>query len=607
MRAKVINISDIQRVIKMKGPVGYLLSAMLMWVLGFNKCNKYFDKCCKTQGPEFAGDLLKEMKVAYDIDPSQLDYIPQEGPFITISNHPFGGIDGLLLYNIVGTMRPDLKTMTNFILSMIPNLREMTLPVNPFSDGTSSMKSIAGIRKTKEHIAMGGGLGLFPAGEVSTIQHGEKRTSLKKGRVVEDIPWPENMIKLIKNANAPVIPIYFEGENSKFFHFLGRIHPFLRTLRLPRELFNKKGMTVPIRIGKPIAVNEISEYSDIESLRGYLRSRVYALQSDIEDPNKNQPQVGGAVQPIALPKDKKAVLKEIEKIKDKKLFEVASYQCYLVEYADIPNLIYEIGRRREEAFRATGEGTNLALDLDDYDKYYKHLILWDKNHKKVAGAYRLGIGSEICELHGGIPSFYTNYLFKYKEGFKETLKECIELGRSFVSIEYQKENLPLMLLFKGLMHSMLNYPDAKYLIGPVSISNSYPRFYQSLMVYYLSQKFTTNIGEGLVEPRTPFAPDYLKIDPQMLLSKKMDSFEKFDRFLLRLSDGKYRVPTLVKKYIKINSRIICFNVDPLFNYCLDGLILLKINEFPRQEIEMMTKEITNRFEKERILARFGYK
>ena len=425
---------------------------------------------------------------------------------------------------------------------------------------------------------------------------------------MEDVPWPASVIKLIRNANVPVIPIYFEAQNSKWFHFVGRIHPILRTLNLANELFNKKGKTIPMRIGRPIMPNELAEYADLEKLGGYLRSRVYAMEVEFNNPNEELTKPPELVTPISLPRDKKAVVKEFDRLKSggNMLFEVASYQCYLAEHAEIPIAMIELGRRREEAFRATGEGSNQAIDVDDYDPYYKHLILWDAKRKRIAGGYRLGIGEEIFEKHGGVEGFYTSSLFSYDQEFESTLRQTIELGRSFVSLEYQKEALPLMLLLKGLMHSLMRYPNAEYFIGPVSISNSYPKFYQSLMVYYLENKHSAMIPEHYAQPTTPFEPDYLKLNPKDLLRHKMDNFEKFDRFLMRLSDNTYRMPTLVKKYMKVNARIINFNVDPLFNYSLDGLIILRIKDYPRAEILSMSKDVANPAEREAILNRFGY-
>ena len=606
-KTKIINKSDIMKVIHLRGPVGWLLATIAMWLFGFNKVNKANDRCKQYQGADFSAAILKDAGVGIDLIPAQFNYIPQDGPFITVSNHPIGSADGMMLSAVIGTMRTDYKIMANFILTMIPSLKDSFIAVNPFTDGTSARSSVAGIRFAKEHLAAGGSLGLFPAGEVSTIQPPKRRTSLKK-HSVEDIPWPSSMIKLIRNANVPVVPIYFEAENSKWFHFVGRIHPMLRTVNLANQLFNKKGKTIPMRIGKPIMPNELSEYTDIEQLGNYLRGRVYAMESEFNNPNEELTKPPELVTPIALPRDKKAVVKEFDRLKNggKLLFEVASYQCYLAEHSEIPIAMIELGRRREEAFRATGEGSNQAIDVDDYDQYYKHLILWDAKRKRIAGGYRLGIGEEIFEKHGGVEGFYTSSLFTYSQEFESTLHETIELGRSFVSLEYQKEALPLMLLLKGLMHSLMRYPNAEYFIGPVSISNSYPKFYQSLMVYYLENKHSAMIPEHYATPTTPFEPDYLKLNPKDLLRHKMDNFEKFDRFLMRLSDNTLRMPTLVKKYIKVNARIINFNVDPLFNYSLDGLIILRIKDYPRMEILSMTKDLTNPSEREAILNRFGY-
>ena len=606
---KLINKSDIMKIIHMRGPIGWLLASLAMWIFGFNKVNKANDRCKHYKGAEFSEHILKEAGISYDLNPQQFDYIPQDGPFIVVANHPIGSADGMILNAVIGTMRTDFKIMANFLLSLIPSLKDSFFSVNPFTEGALSGRSssLAGIRQAMEHLAAGGSLGLFPAGEVSTYQRPDRKTALSR-HTIEDVPWPDSIIKLIRNANVPVVPVYFEAKNSKAFHFVGRIHPMLRTLNLPNELFNKKGQTIPMRIGRPIMPNELAEYSDIAQLGGYLRSRVYAMEVEFNNPNEELTKPPELVTPISLPRDKKAVVKEFDKLRaaGKQLFDVAGYQCFLADAADIPIAMIEIGRRREEAFRATGEGSNNAIDVDKYDEYYKQLILWDAKRKRIAGGYRLGIGSEIFEKYGGVDGFYTSSLFTYSDEFSETLRQTIELGRSYVSLEYQKEALPLMFLLKGLMHSIMRYPEAVYFIGPVSISNTYPKFYQSLMVYYLENMHNAMLPENSAQPTTPFEPDYLKVRPKDLLRKKMDTFEKFDRFLMRLSDNEWRMPTLVKKYMKVSARILCFNVDPLFNYSLDALIILRIKDYPKAEILAMTKDVTNPTEREAILNRFGY-
>ena len=607
-KTKLINKSDIMKIIHMRGPIGWLLATLSMWIFGFNKVNKANERCEQYKGAEFSSHILKCAGIKLDLKPQQYNNIPQDGPFIVVANHPIGSADGMMLSAVVGTMRTDFKILANFLLSLIPSLKDSFISVNPFTEGAlSSRSSMAGIRTAKAHLAAGGCLGLFPAGEVSTYQRHDNRSSLKR-HVVEDIPWPASMIKLIRNANVPVVPVYFEAQNSKWFHFVGRIHPMLRTLNLPNELFNKKGKKIPMRIGKPIMPNELAEYPEIDQLGGYLRSRVYAMEAEFNNPNEELTKPPELVTPISLPRDKKAVVKEFDRLRaaGKQLFDVAGYQCFLAAAADSPIAMIEIGRRREEAFRATGEGSNNAIDVDDYDQYYKQLILWDAKRKRIAGGYRLGIGSEIFEKHGGTEGFYTSSLFSYSEDFADTLRQTVELGRSYVSLEYQKEALPLMFLLKGLMHSMLRYPEAVYFIGPVSISNTYPKFYQSLMVYYLENMHNAMLPENSAQPTTPFEPDYLRLNPKDLLRRKMDTFEKFDRFIMRLSDNAWRMPTLVKKYMKVNARILCFNVDPLFNYSLDALIILRIKDYPRPEILAMSKDVTNVAEREAILNRFGY-
>jgi hypothetical protein len=241
------------------------------------------------------------------------------------------------------------------------------------------------------------------------------------------------------------------------------------------------------------------------------------------------------------------------------------------------------------------------LDLDEYDEYYKHLILWDKQKTRLVGAYRLGFGKEIIEKRG-VKGLYTNSLFSYEKPFDKILAQSIELGRSFVVLDYQKEALPLLLLIKGLFYSVLHNQEVKYLLGPVSISSWYPKFYRSLMIHYLETHHSVKEMEDLIIPRNPFFPDYLRVSVDDLMSNKTESVEQFDRFLLKLSNGKYRLPTLVKKYLKINSKIIKFNVDPDFNYCVDGLVLLDVMQISKQEIVALAKDEPN---KEKVFKRFG--
>lgn len=605
-KAKLVNKSDIQKAIKMRGPIGWLIATCAMQAMGLNRANKLYTKCQGTTGFDFAAKVLEELDIKYDLKIEQLEYIPQEGPFILLANHHFGGVDGMMVFDIVGHIRPDLRSVSNFVLGMVPELRDVMFAVNPFTNGMGGGRSsLVGMRHAFQHIKDGGSLAIFPSGAVATYQPPKERTATDPG-IIEDCPWPESIVKFIRMAECPVVPIYFEGTCSKHFHRVGKIDARLRTANLVNETLNKKGWTVPMRIGKPITVAEMNNYETLDDLYGYLRNRIYAMQTEFEPKRRLIPRrkVKTRAEQIALPRDRKSLQRELERIKDKMLFQVSSYQCYLADYEDIPNCIIEIGREREEAFRATGEGTNKSLDLDGFDKYYKHLILWDSKERRLVGAYRIGIGSEIYAKYG-VPGFYTSTLFQYNKRAREVLPRCAELGRSFVSVKYQKEALPLMLLFKGLMLSMMKFPQVEYFIGPVSISNVYPKAIQSLMVWFFNEHRHVPAKDTIAEPRTPFIPAFKNILPEQLLSKT-DTVEKFDRLLKQVSDNEYRLPTLVKKYFKCGAEIICFNVDPAFNYCLDGFIRLPLRSFPETELLAMLKDETSWEAREAVLNRFGY-
>lgn len=591
MSTKLINKSDIKKAIGLKGVWGDIVASCAMWIMGLNKINRLYANSAKYDGKEFSESILKSFNVKYIIDDASLDNIPADGSCIFVSNHPFGGVDGLILYSIVSNKRDDFKIMTNFVLSYIPNLKEDFLPVNPFSN-KGIMSSFSGIRSAVEHIEKGHSLGIFPAGEVATYYG--------KG-IIEDLNWQPSAIKLIANAKVPVIPVYFHGTNSKFFHLIGRIHPFLRTLRLPRELINKQGKTITLRIGKSIPVSDIDMYQDHTELGEYLRSRCYALEANLPEAQKylNENRLK-SVRSILAPLNVGAILQELKSHPESLLFEVASFQCYLLDYDQIPTLMYEIGRKREEAFRAVGEGTNREIDIDEFDTYYKHLILWDTTNYCVVGAYRLGIGKNIL-VEKGLTGFYTNTLFDFKPKLIERLDNTIELGRSFVSTEYQRDALPLMLLIKGLLISVLRYPDCRYLMGPVSISSWIPLFYQSLIYHYLNNNCLYGEPAEYAVAKSPFVPDFLRVDPAALLGRKMDSPDMLDRFLMRLSNNTYRLPTLVKKYIKLNSKVLSFNVDKEFNYCIDALIILDMKDIPENDIQMLTRDISPE-EQEKIIS-----
>ena len=592
---KVVTNSDLKKALGLKGIFGTCVAGMAYGFLRLGKINRLFDGAADYQGREFADHLLENMNITIDVAPEQLENIPKEGGFVLVSNHPFGGIEGVMLLSAIAKVRPDFKVMANFILSHIPNLKECFFAVNPFEKNPEWKSSVGGIKGAIHHIAAGNGLGVFPAGEVSRY-HGHDYP--------EDLPWSTSIARIIKNAGVPVIPVFWEGRNSRLFYAVDKIHSMLGTARLTKELINKHDTCFNLQIGKPILPSEVAQYENPKELAAYLRSRSYALEANIPAKAVEKKEVKQVE--IDAPTDLSLMLAELESIREKSfLYSTVNFDCYLADYEDIPNIMHEIARLREEAFRAIGEGTGKSLDQDEFDKYFKQMFLWDNVKQKIAGCYRLGIGSEIVPKMG-IKGFYVSTLVNIDESFSDKLNHTIELGRSFVTLDYQKEVLPMMLLLRGLSDVVVRYPQINHFIGPVSISAWYPKFYLSLIARFVAENHAIEDElKDKVTPKTPFVPDFLKVDSDALLKHNMGGVEKFDKFLLRLSNGEYRLPTLYKKYLKLNAKFLCFNVDPDFNDTLDSLLFLTFTDFPEDEVMPLFRDSSDE-EKKNVRKRFGY-
>ena len=585
----VMNRDELQKDLGLKGPIGRWISNRVYDFLKLDTINSIQNRVRDFSGAEFADVSLKELGVIYEVGEGQLKYIPSEGGFIVMANHHFGSLDGMILEAVFGNPRPDFKIMTTFLLSKIPGMHDLVIPVDNFTTGKA--RSFNGIRTAMKHLSDGHPLGLFPAGEVATWQPRKRRTSLGRKRMVEDIPWSGSVIKMAQRSGLPIIPVYFEGTNSRIFHILGKIHPRLRTIMLSREMLNKQGTKVNVRIGQPIQPEEISALEP-EAAGKYLRSRSYALQAQLTASaaavNHEWPE------PVAPRTDPAMVKAEVDALPaDKILFETGDYRMYLLRSSEAPTLMKELYRLREETFRAVGEGTGQPFDTDRYDEYYYQLILWNIPNGEITGAYRLGDCKDIVDKYG-VEGIYSASLYKYKEAAKPVLSKCIELGRSFVARKYQKEVNPLRLLLAGIATATLRMPDAEYFLGPVSISNDYPAFYKSLAVHYLSHEFPLDDASKIVEPSHPFVSDFLAVNPDdLLMTLPKGDIAKFDRLLASISDGRYHLPVLVRKYFSCSARLACFNVDPDFSDSLDGLILLRLAEFPKNTVRSILRGMTD--------------
>jgi putative hemolysin len=592
---KLIETEEFIKAAKLDRFGGTGTARILMLLLRINKINKLYSEISHLKGMEFLDKVIEVLKISFEVSEEELNRIPKTGAFISVSNHPFGGIDGLLLVKVISMVRPDIKVLGNFLMQRVEPVKDYILPVNPFESRKGLKSSVTGIKYALKHLQEGYPLGIFPAGEVSSYNQ------ISFG--IADKEWQTSALKIIKKAEVPVVPVYFQGNNSRMFHLLGLIHPDLRTVRLPYELFNKKRKVIRIRIGSPISVKDQNEFTDIARYGRFLRAKTYSLGSALEVQKFFYPNIflSRKVEDIIPPVDPIKIEQEVINLGEKYLlFENGGFQVFCSPSYCIPSIINELGRLREITFRQIGEGTNRSIDIDEFDLYYNQLFIWDKPGKRIVGAYRVGMGKDIIQQYG-IKGFYTRSLFKMRHKIYPILGQSLELGRSFVVPEYQKKPLPLFLLWKGILYFLLKHPEYRYLVGPVSISNRFSNFSKGMIIKYIMENHYNHKVGKYIKPRTRFVPTrFQDIDTEILMESSSD-MNKFDKFIKDVDTSNYTMPVLLKKYLKLNGKIVGFNIDPKFNNALDGLLFLDLFDVPMETIASLSKEIND----ESILERFS--
>lgn len=575
------------------GVLGTFSGWLLMKVLKISTLNKIYDRNKHLSELEFLNAILDEFQIKFEIPEEDLKRLPKDGAYITISNHPLGGIDGILLLKLMLEREPNFKIIANFLLHRIEPMKPYIMPVNPFENHKDAKSSVIGIKETLRHLSDGKPLGMFPAGEVSTY---------KDGQLVVDKTWEEGAIKVIRKAQVPVVPIYFHAQNSKLFYLLSKVNPTLRTAKLPSELLTQKDRVIKVRIGKPISIAEQNEHTTIEDYSEFLRKKTYMLANSFNSETKflSVPnfKVPKSPKKIATPANQEKMIDEVNKLRDTdcRLLQSKNYEVFFTEAHKIPNILHEIGRLREVTFRAVGEGTNESIDLDKYDQYYHHMFLWDDETNQIAGAYRMGLGSEIFPKYG-MEGFYLNDLFRFETELHEMMQNSIEMGRAFIIKEYQQKPMPLFLLWRGIMHTTLRYPEHKFLLGGVSISNQFSDFSKSLMIEFMKSNYYDPYIAQYVHPKKEFKVKLKDADKDFIFDEAEADLNKFDKIIDELEPGSLRLPVLIKKYIKQNARLVAFNVDPLFNNAIDGLMYIRIADIPESTMKPVMEEFQAELER----------
>jgi putative hemolysin len=544
-------------------PVPRRLQTLLNRLVGIDEFARVYQQIRNKPGC-IADGLLDFLNISFVAAKSDLEHIPANGPAIVTVNHPHGILDGAILASLLTKIRPDVRFLGNHILTWIPELRDLIIPVD-----LHARANTGATRRSIAHLRGGGVLVIFPAGEVSHFRLRE--------RSVSEGTWNPIVGRLATLVHAPVVPVHIAGSNGPSFHIAGLAHPALRTILLCRELLNKRGRTIDVRIGSPIVSEKLLSIPSAREQADYLRWRTSLLGNrESFKPRTALPlhrHARPAAEPIAAPVPASTLATEIEALAGECLLNRSGdLEVYLAQATQIPNVLRELGRLREISFRAVGEGTHKCLDLDQFDNHYLHLFVWNARVRELVGAYRLATTDTVLRAHG-IPGLYTATLFEYGDSFLERIGPAVELGRSFVRQEYQKGFAPLLLLWKGIGAFIARNPRYKILFGPVSISNQYQAISRELMISFLEKyAYVGDLG-CLVRNRHHVKRAYHTALPQTGFN-----LDDLSALVSDIEQKQTGVPVLLRQYLKLGGKLLGFNVDPRFSNALDGLILVDLTK-----------------------------
>lgn len=515
--------------------------------------NSFLAQNQDARGFEFIDRVLEHFNFSYSLNHRERANIPSSGRVVIVANHPLGALDGLALLKMVGEVRRDVKIIANEMLMHFEQLSNLLLPVNNM--GQSSRKE--NLTRITDALQNEEAVVVFPAGEVS-------RASMTG---VKDGAWNSGFLRFAQKTNAPILPVFIDGKNSPLFYSASFINKNFSAALLPREMFNKHSVSLPMRIGEPIP------FSHIDSVPVSTREKAKLLKKHLYRIGKNKKPLFRTEKTIAHPQDRQALKQEL---KSAELLGETSdgKKIYLLDYQPESAVLDEIGRLREDAFRKVGEGTGQKKDLDNYDQLYRHLILWDEDELEIAGAYRL---AEAYKMDTAEQELYSSTLFRYEPGMQTYFDQGIELGRSFVQPKYWGKR-SLDYLWYGIGAYLRKHPEVRYMFGPVSLSNSYPRAAKDMLVWFYRHYFGDTDGLG-----RSFAPYQLDQEAEDLMQKIFYGADyKADFRVLKeqLDFIGVSVPTLYKQYSELceegGVRFLDFGVDASFNFCVDGLVLVDI-------------------------------
>ena len=543
-----------------------ITSSFLKKMLHQEEINQFIESHQHLEGLEFLDAVLDHFDFKYSFSNRDRANIPAQGRVIIVANHPLGSLDGLSLLKMVSEIRPDVKIVATSLLSQLQPLNKLFLSVDNLTEKASQIKNLKQIVMELEQDKS---IILFPSGEVS-------RFCL---RGIRDGQWKTGFIRLASRTNSPVLPIFIKGKNSTLFYSMSTLYKPLGTLMLVKEMFNKHDQEIAFRVGKIIPMSSMQKLGIPPKLIAErMRKQVYQLARNNKKP------LFDTIENIIHPASRKSIRNEL---KASELIRSTpdGMQIYLCDYQPNSSVIREIGRLRELSFRQVQDGTGHTIDIDQYDRYYRHLVLWDDNDLEIVGAYRIGEGARILAQRG-VEGFYTHSLFKMNAGMISYLEKSIELGRSFIQPRYWGRR-SLDYLWFGIGAYLQRHPGIEYMFGPVSLTGSYSDEAKNVIVSFYRDLFGRS--DKLVTPRLPYnvsQDDSFSAFKQ--IKKESEYKQAYALMKEKLDLLGVRVPTLFKQYVEVcrpgGCEFLGFNFDPEYSNCILAMILVHIDAiYPKKQ------------------------
>ena len=509
------------------------------------------------KGFDFIELVLEYFNVSYTISNKDKANIPQSGRVIIVANHPLGALDALSLIMLIKEVRSDIKVLANDVLMQLEPLKELFIPIDNLG-GTTAKESL---KKINDALKRDEALLIFPSGEVSRA----------RPMGIKDTKWKKGFLKFAKKSNSPILPVFIDAKNSSIFYAVSFINKNIATLFLPHEMFKKRSEVIHFKIGEMIAYKTLQNSGfDDSVLINLLKKHLYKIA-------KGKKGIFATQTSIAHPEDRKSIRSELKK--SKLLGQTSDGKhIYLYDYEQGSVLMRELGRLRELTFRKVEEGTGTKRDMDLFDEYYKHIVLWDEDELEVVGAYRIGEANFITE-HFGKEGFYSQTLFEFKPEFEPYMHNAIELGRSFVQPRYWGTRA-LDYLWQGIGAYLYQNPHIQYMYGPVSLSDVYPKIAKNLIVAFYSLYFSSPLK--LVKARNGFFMSESETKEAKAFFQGDNYKEDFTILKEQLSLIDLNVPTLYKQYTELCDEggilFLDFNIDEEFANCVDSFILVDISK-----------------------------